>query len=152
VNWNAIKKEYIAGGTSYRKLCEKYGVSRTTLQRKAVAEKWCQLRVQAEAKTETKMVDQVSDEQVATANNLTALADKVLLRIEALLEKVDSPTGIKDITTALKNIKDVKGIKTEIDLREQEARIKALEKNAEKSNDTTQTISVVFASNEEYGK
>jgi hypothetical protein len=152
VNWNAIKKEYIAGGTSYRKLCEKYGVSRTTLQRKAAAEKWCQLRGQAEAKAETKMVDQVSDEQVATANNLTALADKVLLRIEALLEKVDSPTGIKDITTALKNIKDVKGIKTEIDLREQEARIRNLENQAEKDTDQAQTISVVFASNEEYGK
>jgi ATP-binding cassette subfamily F protein 3 len=33
-----------------------------------------------------------------------------------------------------------------------QSRIKALEKNAEKGNDTTQTISVVFASNEEYGK
>ncbi len=61
-------------------------------------------------------------------------------------------SGLKAIASSLRDIKEIQMLRTELDNREQEARIKALEKNAEKGNDTTQTISVVFASNEEYGK
>ena len=45
--WRAIKAEYIASTISYRKLAEKYGVSRTTLERKAKEERWTELRRQA---------------------------------------------------------------------------------------------------------
>ena len=50
VDWKKIKSEYIAGGTSYRKLAEKYGVSFSTLKRVAVKEKWTDYREKAREK------------------------------------------------------------------------------------------------------
>ena len=65
--WQKIKAEYIAGGTSYRKLAEKYKVSRTTLERKAKDEKWSELRRQAEAKAEAKIINAVSEKSAKTS-------------------------------------------------------------------------------------
>ena len=42
-DWKKIKSEYIAGGTSYRRLAEKYGVSFSTLRGIAEREKWTEL-------------------------------------------------------------------------------------------------------------
>lgn len=140
MDWKRIKAEYIAGGTSYRKLCEKYGVSRTTLQRKAKDEQWCKLRSQAEAKAETKIVDRVSNQQANTANKIVNVADKLLDKISDIIDRVDKPIEIKDLSAAIKNIKDIKGIKSDIDLREQEARIRALEKQVEKTDDDTHIV------------
>ena len=41
---------------------------------------------------------------------------------------------IKDLASAIKNLKEIKGIKSEIDLKEQKARIKKLEKEIEANN------------------
>ena len=45
------KAEYIAGGISYKRLAEKYGVSFSTIRRAAEKEKWTDLKAQAEQKT-----------------------------------------------------------------------------------------------------
>ena len=59
--------------------------------------------------------------------------------------------GIKQLTSALKDIKEVKGLKSEIDLREQEARIDKLRKDAMEEN-VDKTITVVMEGGiEEYG-
>ena len=150
MDWKAIKAEYIAGGTSYRKLCEKYGVSRTTLQRKAKDEQWCKLRSQAEAKAETKIIESVSARQAKTADRIISVADKVLAKIEDVLEYVQDTQGIKHITSALKDLKEIKGFKSDADMREQEARIRNLEKQAE-ADDTSKDIVVQIGSDaEEY--
>jgi transposase-like protein len=150
VDWKRIKAEYIAGGTSYRKLCEKYGVSRTTLQRKAKDEKWCELRSQAEAKTETKIIESVSDKEADKVSRIITVADKVLAKIEDVLEFVQDTQSIKHITSALKDLKEIKGFKSDADMREQEARIRNLERQAE-ANDSNEDIVVQIGSDaEEY--
>jgi hypothetical protein len=151
VDWKAIKTEYIAGGTSYRKLCEKYGVSRTTLQRKAKDEKWVELRSQVESKAETKIVDVLSKKQAKTTEKIIAVADKLLDKIEEIIDLVQDTQGIKHLTSAIKDIKDIKGFKCEADLREQEARIKKLEKDAQEEDNSLTEIRVTFGSNESEG-
>ena len=143
MDWKHIKAEYIAGGTSYRKLVEKYNVSLTTLQRVAKRENWIGLREQAEHKTETKIVEKVSSTKSNTNIKINEVADKLLNKIAEIIECVDTPVGIKDISTAIKNIKDIKGCKSDADLREQEARIKKLEKEAE-DDKTDNTIEIVI--------
>ena len=144
MDWNIIKAEYIAGGTSYRKLCEKYGVSRTTLQRKAKDEKWCELRSQAEANTESKIVESVIAKKVKTADRIVSVTDKVLAKIEDVLDGVVDTQGIKHITSALKDIKDIKGFKSDADMREQEARIANLKKQAESADKDCSEIKVII--------
>lgn len=159
MNWNKAKKEYITDESStYRGLAKKYGVGLSTITRRAKAEDWQGQRTQVKHRVMTKSLDVICDEQVNRAKRLTTVTDKLLAKIEAAVDDLNmqellvNKQALKQITGALKDIKDIQMIRSDADIREQEARIKALEKSAEKSDDTTQTISVVFASNEEYGK
>lgn len=132
MDWKKVKAEYIAGGTSYRKLAKKYGVSFSTLRNIAIREKWTDLREQANNKSVTKLVESIGEQNGTYKVSINDVADKLLDKIISLLdisECVDSQV-IKQCTSALKDIKDIKGIKSDIDLREQEARIDKLRKDA----------------------
>jgi hypothetical protein len=151
VNWKKIKAEYIAGGTSYRKLAEKYGVPRTTLERTAKNEKWADLRRQAEGKAEAKIVDAISTNSAKIDDKYFRLVDKLLDKAEATIDDIDEwhPTLLKEMATTMKYLKDCKGIKSDADMREQEARINKLRKEAEREDDTTNEIEIVFKAGEE---
>lgn len=133
-DWKRIKAEYLAGGTSYRKLAEKHGVSFTTLQRKAKEEKWLELRRQKEDKTDTKIVDSLSNQEAKKAVDIIDVADKLLLKIGEIVERYEDPDSLKKLTSAIKDLKDIKGYKSEADMREQEARIEKLRKECEKDD------------------
>ena len=133
MDWSKLKAEYIAGGTSYRKLAKKYEVSANTLTGIAIREGWNELKKQAQSKSTSKMVDSVAKDIAKKSIKINDVADKLLDKIAELLdvsEFVDSQV-IKQCTSALKDIKDIKGIKSDIDLREQEARIDKLRKDAD---------------------
>ena len=150
MDWKRIKAEYIRGGTSYRKLAEKYGVSFSTLRKVAAKEKWTELRNKAGAKADTKIVDSVSDQEADKATKIIDVADKLLDKINTLIDKVNDTQGIKHISSALRDIKEVKGFKSAADMREQEARIAKLQKEAEKVDDSDVTeIEVTFNAGEE---
>lgn len=135
MDWNKLKAEYIAGGISYRKLAEKYGVSFSTLRDIAIREKWTDLKAQAQNKSVTKLVESVAKQNGTYTVSVIDVADKLLNKIEMLIdtEKL-TISHIKDLSSSLKNLKEIKGIKSEIDLKEQKARIKKLEKEIEANN------------------
>ena len=62
--------------------------------------------------------------------DLNDIADTLAARIKVLAEKAEDADTIKKLTSAAKDIRDIKGIKTDEDLREQRARIEKLEKEA----------------------
>ena len=131
VDWKEIKAEYIAGGIGYRKLAEKYGVSFSTLSQVAKREKWTDLRQQTSDKTDTDLVKSIGKRNAKRSAKINDLADKLLDKIGEFMElDVLDGKSIKNISSALKDIRDIKGIKSNIDLREQEARIAKLQKEA----------------------
>ncbi len=144
MDWKRIKAEYIAGGTSYRKLAEKYGVSFSTLRKVAAKEQWTELRNKAGAKRDIKLIDAVSDKEADKAAKIIEVADKLLEKISEVIDKVHDTKGIKNISSALKDIKEIKGIKSDADMREQEARIEKLRREADREDDTTNEIEVIF--------
>lgn len=148
--WQKIKAEYIAGGTSYRKLAEKYGVSRTTLERKAKDEKWSELRRQAEVKAEAKIINAVSEKSAKIDDKYFRLVDKLFTKAEEVIDSTPiwQVQSIKEMATALKYLKECKGVKSDADMREQEARIKKLQKEAEGDDNTLTEITVTFGSND----
>ena len=153
--WKEIKAEYIAGGTSYRKLAEKYGVSRTTLERKAKDEKWSELRRQAEVKAEAKIINAVSEKSAKIDDKYFRLVDKLFTKAEEVIDSTPiwQVNSIKEMATALKYLKECKGVKSEIDLREQEARIRNLEKQAMADDNADTEIRVTLEGDlEEYSK
>lgn len=150
VDWNKIKAEYIAGGTSYRKLCEKYGLKLSELRSVAEREKWVELKAQAQHKINTKIVNVVSENNAKIDDKYFRLVDKLLDKAEATINAVDEwhPTLLKEMATTMKYLKECKGVKSDADMREQEARIKKLQKEAqEESHD--KEITIVFGSETE---
>ena len=135
MDWNKLRAEYIAGGISYRKLAEKYGVSFSTLRDIAIREKWTDLKAQAQNKSVTKLVESVAKQNGTYTVSVIDVADKLLNKIETMIDAEGlTISNVKDLTSAIKNLKEIKGIKSDIDLKEQKARIKKLEKEIEANN------------------
>ena len=145
MDWKRIKAEYVAGGTSYRKLAEKYKVSLTTLQRIAKKENWIGLRQRAEDKSDTKIVESVSRKNAEIDDKYYRIVDKLFAKAEEVIDTtpVWQPTTIKEMATAIKYLKECKGLKSDADMREQEARIAKLQREAEEDTTDAQKDIVV---------
>ena len=145
MDWKKIKAEYIAGGTSYRKLAAKYGVSFSTLRDIAIREKWTDLKAQAHNKSVTKLVETIGEQNGAYKVSVNDVADKLLDKIaEMLTLDCLNSQSVKHLTSALKDIKEVKGIKSNIDIKEQEARIAKLQRDAEADSDKNNSVSITI--------
>ena len=129
-DWQKIKTEYITTDTSYRKLAQKYGVSTTQICNVGREEGWVELREQHLNKTVTKAVNAVSNHQAEQTAKLFGvsglLLDKVKLLLEEHEELLADTSAMKDVSVVLKNLKDLLMIKSEADMKEQEARIEKL--------------------------
>ena len=153
MDWKQIKAEYIAGGTSYRKLCEKYGCALSTIKRIAKDEDWVGLRNQCKAKTATKIIELESDKQAERMKRLLTVSDKLLEAVEDAVEKFQAGElmldkgALKSLSGTIKDIKEIQNIKTELDIEEQKARIANLRKQAEAEN-TTNEVAVTIAGGE----
>lgn len=151
MDWNAIKTEYITTSISYRKLAEKHNVSKVTLSHRAKQEKWVELRKQHNDKIITKSVRKAETKAVDYKSTLYDLAFKVAKQLNDMTDNntIESlaAMGIKprDITGAIKDLEDALHVKSEPDLKEQEARIAKLRKESEEENKSDNTINVVIS-------
>lgn len=133
VDWKKIKTEYIRGGVSYRKLAEKYGVSFSSIRRKSEKEKWTDLRTQCVQKTSTKIVESVSSQESKRVDGIQTVADLLLQRIKDGVNDgslIVDAQSIRQLTASIKDLRDIKGMKSELDMQEQMARIEKLRKEA----------------------
>lgn len=153
-DWTKIKTEYITDSkSSYRKIAEKYGVPFTTLKDRAKKEGWADLKIQTQHDIVTKTIDKDINKKVDRATRLLDVTDNVLSMIEATVAKYHAEGNVldkyalKQITGALKDIKDIQGVKSDMDIREQEARIRNLEKQAEAENKDNEIVIRVAGSN-----
>ena len=146
MDWNKIKAEYIAGGISYRELAKKHDVSFNTLKDIAVGEQWYKLRQQAHNDTTTKIVKTVSEKNAKIDDKYFKLVDMLFDKAEAFIANAPewNANTLKEMSITMKNLKECKGVKSEADMREQEARIAKLQREAEKEDDTTNEIEVIF--------
>ena len=146
-DWQKIKTEYITTDTSYRKLGEKYGVTYSVIGERARTEGWVEQREQFRNKTLTKCVNAISNKQVDRTANLISVADQLLAKVKSLLEtdaEVLSDTqSMKHISGVLKDIKEIQMIRSDADMREQEARIENLRRQAQK-DDAGADVTVVI--------
>lgn len=140
MDWKRIKAQYVAGGVSLRELSEKHGVSFSTIQKKSMEEKWSDLRKKQGRKTEEKLIEAVSNQEVKKAVDIIDVADKLLEKASELMEMPLTTQSFKQLTSALKDLKEIKGYKSDADIREQEARIKKLEQELNADNKDTTVI------------
>ena len=86
VDWNAIRAEYIGGGTSYRKLVDKYGVTLFSLKNRAKKEKWPELRAQAEHEAAIKSTQKTAEAAADNAAIAAGIKKTLLLRLQQIAE------------------------------------------------------------------
>ena len=142
VEWQKIKAEYISTKTSYRKLANKYGLTLAELRNVAEKEEWVKLKAQVQHKSNTKIVNAVSDKEAKKAVDIIDVADKLLNKISEIVDRYEDPDSLKKLTSAIKDLRDIK--KSPEDREEQMARIAKLRKEAEREEDTTNEVEVVF--------
>ena len=134
-DWQKIKTEYITTDTSYRKLAQKYGVNHAVIGQRAKSEKWVELRRQHIDKTQTRTLENISKQEASRAARIYSVADKLLNKIEAMVETVKperaSAKDIRALTAAVKDLKEIQNVRSELDQKEQEARIEKLRREAE---------------------
>jgi CTP synthase (UTP-ammonia lyase) len=150
VDWSAIKTEYVTGESSYRELAKDYSVSLRTIADRAKKENWVELRKKHRNNIATKTLRKAEDKQVQRALKLMSATDDLLKKIVEAIEVMNASDMFVDVrlpkqlSSALKDIKDIQGCKTPQELREQEARIKLLEKQVDDDDSNGQEITVVF--------
>jgi K+/H+ antiporter YhaU regulatory subunit KhtT len=94
---------------------------------------------------DTEISDTVSKKGAKKAVNIIDVADKLLSKISELMEEMVVDTqSLKQLTSALKDLKEIKGFKSDADMREQEARIRNLEKQAEADEKGDNEIKVII--------
>ena len=132
-DFKKIKAEYIRG-VSYRKLADKYGVSFSTIQKVGAKEKWTDLRKKTSRKADEKIVESVASREAKRVDGIQTVADMLLEKIKDGVANgtliVDSQS-IRQITASIKDLRDIKGYKSELDMQEQMARIEKLRKDVE---------------------
>jgi flagellar motility protein MotE (MotC chaperone) len=149
VDWRAIKTEYITGNISMRELAEKHNIPFRTLRNRAQEEQWgankSKTRARQEQRTLEKVVEQESTKLAKTDEKYFRILDKLFDKAEELVVNTEilTPTMLKDMATTMKYLKECKSIKSDADIREQEARIKKLEQELNADNkDTTITVHI----------
>ena len=159
MDWKKLKAEYIAGGTSYRKLAEKYNIPFGTLKRVALKEKWADLREQCKQKSATKIVEIESDKQAERMKRLLTVSDKLLQAVEDAVDAFQvgelllDKGALKSLSGTIKDIKEIQNIKSQLDIEEQKARIAILKKQAEAEDTSSNDIRVVISTElEEYSE
>lgn len=155
-DWETIKQEYITTNASYRELAAKYGLSRTAVCEKGKKEGWVELRRQHLSETLAKTLELDSDKKARIFKRASDVSEKALKIIEETIEQIEpdevrvNPNMMKQLLGAVKDIKDILNIKSELDLREQKARIDNLEKQVKASDeDTEKVVTVKIAGGDE---
>lgn len=147
MDWSRIRKDYIAGRGSYRELSAKYGVPYRTLADRAKAEKWVELRNQSRAKAASKTVEAVADANGRVQTRMQDAAEALMGKVVegVLAADPEDARNLKAYSGVLRDLKEVLDLRTPLDVKEQEARIEKLRREAEKEReDRNREVVVTF--------
>ena len=148
-DWEAIRNEYIQTTISQRDLAAKHGVSYRTLSKRSTAEGWVDLRCQVCEARVAKTRDLIADQQVEVDTQIRDAAIQLLTAfrtsVGAAAKSIIPPSVLKDYASALQSIqKTLRFGPTELDMKEQMARINKLNRDAAAGDEDDDETGVVF--------
>ena len=111
IKWDIVRAEYIGGGTSYRKLCEKYNVSLMVLKTRAKREEWPKLREEVKHKTLAIATQKTAEINADNATIAARIKRKLLLRLDKEIDNLPERIGSEHTKTAVEYGKTEKGAK-----------------------------------------
>lgn len=138
---DALKREYITTKIGVRELAAKHNVPYGTLRKRAERGKWAQERARMDAEAAAGRAQAARDvaremeyeEYKGLLEAAGLLSDKIYAAVELMSAEdiLRDKRGLRSLTGAIKDLADVQGFKTDADRREQEARIRSLERQSE---------------------
>lgn len=96
-------------------------------------------------KDKTKIIEYNNPQRADKPTKETIHETEQILSVSSIVDR----KGLQQIAAALKDIRDIHGIQTELDKQEQRARIANLQKQAQKEDTQADSIEVVFLAGEE---
>lgn len=145
--WDKLRMEYISSSdSSIRGIAKKYGIPYNAVRNRCQKEDWLGQRETMRQQMFQKSIDLVSDTQAEECSRAFRLASKVIDKLEEVIDTVDARDSdatryLKNITSAIKDLKEIGLFRSELDKAEQMARISKLRKDAEEEQaDTSITV------------
>lgn len=141
IDWFEIERDFRETGLSYPKLAAKYGVSLSTLKKKAAKNKWALQKALTAKEREPAPKEEpepvIPEEPTAIVYQTETerrrelflrMTDDMANRIQDALAVVDVSNvfAIKMLASALKDLRDLQGIRDPLDEEEKRARIAKL--------------------------
>ena len=136
--WRKIRVEYLKGKTTYRALAEKYGISESTIRKRASKEAWRKKRDELGTKVEQKVLARMCDARAEEFLWIARANDRLGEALDNMLNFVNSQPpgkyedmrGVESLSKAIAQVvqtkRDLYNLPTEVD----KAKIAALqEKN-----------------------
>lgn len=144
-DWNELKKEYITSRISLRALANKHNVSFSTIQKRSAADKWSSARKRVGDRTEEKTIEKMADRGSNANVKIYARANKILDKIDGLIDGIEELADAKLAADTLRSLKASLDAVSDAEMREQEARIDKLRREAAAENEGSKEITVRFA-------
>lgn len=100
------------------------------------------------------MIEKVTNDKAIIKTDINRVVGKLIGKLEASIDKLEVIDGgsIKSYSSALKDLRDIAELKSDLDYKEQMARIKKLEKEAEKDEQDNEIRVIIEGELEDYSK
>lgn len=172
IDWNELRSEYVTGDTNFRKLAMKYDLDYHRVWRRGQAEDWNGLRSAYRQRLLQEAMDTDADRRMERLLRVQDASDQLLSKMvrsigeldkqmvrrevqweeegqkfkESYLEARDGGlvdrAGVKQLSAALRDIKEVQMLKSQLDEQEQEAKLALLKRQAETAQTGDAAITV----------
>lgn len=147
IDWKQAEKQYVTGNMSQEALAGIIGANPWVVHKRATAEKWVQKRKEYREEVAKKSIEKAAEAAVKEGNKIFSITDKLIDKIAQSVEVIEPGDwqSFRALTIALKDIKDLRGEKSKLDVEEQMARIAKLRHDVEitKANAETAKLEVV---------
>lgn len=154
--WEKIETDYITTRIGMRPLAEKWGVPYSTVRKRAQRGAWTQKKAQyvtdkdADRLKAQREIDYQEYKSLLEAAGL--LSSKLCGAVARLTDAdiIKDKRGLKSLTGAMKDLAEIQGVKSDADKREQEARIKNLERQATMGDTQPEPVRVIIAGADDF--
>ena len=140
-DWELVERDFLASGMSYRGLAEKYGLSLSTVKKRAAAGHW-QERLLAIRREEERDAQSRTEKLLELRENRRAMllntADDLLEKLRQALDQLEpeNTPALASLARTLKDLRELQGLRKDaLDLEEQQARIEKMRSEIRKTGE-----------------
>lgn len=147
-DWEKLKAEYITDtAATYRSLGEKYGVNFASIGRRASREHWPQEREKSQSRINARCIRDIEKKKAAREARLITASDKamnkILSRLDQMSEEDTDGRELRQLVAAMKDIRDIQLLRSDLDVEEQRTRIEVLKKQAQTAPEGENEVRII---------